>query len=389
MRAPAFVVVLMFASVSVCRGQTPAVISYTAVDLSRTDRRFLSTNPVIAIDESSGCVFNRVRSLVITNKRSIAVANTGNNEVCLFSVNGRLLYRSGRGGSGPGEYRDMTAIHVIPGDSLLVVDNLLRRLSVLNPGGTFVRSMTIVPPVDRLGSITRVLVLRDGSLIVGYSEVTSMKPRADPVFFEQQLFRYDARGNLLGSVGRFTESEHFVQEVARQFGGVAYWDRAFGKRFVMAPFGSGFLGGDGAGPVLQQYDVAGRVTTLHRFPVQNRPVTQRDIEDYRRTALSGARPERRVLVQQMVDRMPYPATMPVFNAVLSDGATRVWVKQYMRSTDREKTWVVLDSATRETAVFAAPRAFDLLAVSLNLACGVWRDELDIESVRCFDISRRT
>lgn len=382
MRAIAFGIALTFVSVCVCRGQTPTPISYSAGD------RPIAATPAISIDESAGCVFNRVGSIVIRRDKSIVVGNAGNGEICLFGANGRLIRRSGRGGSGPGEYRDMTGVHILPGDSSLVVDNLLRRLTVLSPEGTFVRSIALAPPVERLGALTRILVLRDGSFIAGYSEVRSMAPRPEAVFFGQQLFRHDAGGNLLARVGRFTESEHFVQEVARQLGGVAYWDRAFGKRFAMAPFASGFIGGDGSEPVLQQYDAAGRLIAVHRLPLENRPVTQRDIEDYRREALSKAHPERRAIAQQMVDRMPYPSTMPVFDAILSDGSTAIWVKRYTPANGPEARWIVLDPSTRTTAVFAAPSHFALMAVSPTLACGVSRDELEIESVRCFNISRR-
>lgn len=385
MRAVASVVILALSSFAPGQAQTPLSFTYQAVDLERPGDRSLGLAPVLSVDEPSGCILNRVRSVAIRPDSSIVIANTGNGEVCFVGVDGRLLRRVGRGGSGPGEYRDLHSAQLIHGDSILVVDLMLRRLSVLEPNGTYVRSVTLSVPAAGLGSITRVVALADGSILVGFSEVTSMAPRPEPVFFGQQLFRYGPGGDLAGPLGQFTESEHFVQETAREFGGVAYWDLAFGKRFVLAPLDSGFIGGDGAESALRQYDSRGEVIAVHRLPVPVRPVTREDITQYRRDVLARARPERRSAAEAMVEQMPYPKTLPVFNAVLADGRARIWVKVSTRASQEAEQWIVLNRETRTSAVFTGPSGFSLLAVAPSLACGVFRDDLDVESVRCFGI----
>ena len=368
--------------------QTTQPIAYPPVNLTRPAGQQLRTSISLTIDETGGCVFNRVTSMLRQRDRTLVVANTGNTELCFVTGDGRLIRRVGRSGGGPGEYRSIADIHALPGDSILVFDDFLRRLNVLAPTGTFVRSVQLKAPSDTLGFVTRVVALKDGSFIVGFSEVKSMSPRPDAVFFGQQLFHLDPGGNLLSRLGHFNESEHFVQEVPRQYGGVAYWDLAFGKRYEMVAYRDGFLGGDGAEPLVHEYTADGQTKMIHRAPFPLRPVTKSDIDQYRNERMARSKPERRAIDQGIVDRMPYPRTWPTFRKVLTDGAARIWLEQYPGSGAASNTWLVLDPAKRTANVFLAPRRFTLLTVFTDNACGVLRDDLDVESIRCYQVAAR-
>lgn len=53
---------------------------------------------------------------------------------------GRIIWRSGRQGSGPGEFQRADRIGVLPGDSIVIWDQELARLTLLTKGGRLVRS---------------------------------------------------------------------------------------------------------------------------------------------------------------------------------------------------------------------------------------------------------
>ncbi len=360
-------------------------ITYPAVDLSRPVGLRLGSAPSVTITETSGCVFNRVRAIVIQQQGSLVAANSGNDELCVFDRRGRLIQRKGRRGEGPGEYQAIFGLMALPGDSLLVFDGRLRRLSVLDAEGEFVRSILLKPPDDKLGSVARVAVAGDGSILVGYSEFIRGQPSPTAVQITMQLFRYDSEGKLRDRLGRFLLSEHFIQQAPQNMGGVAYWDRAFGRQMWLAPVGRGFLAGDGADFRIRQYAADGAVDLVHRFDQAVRAVSQADIAAYKRLQLHDLQGDRLRLVERLVSEMPYPSTYPTFGALLSDSAGRIWMRSYPQPGEKAEHWIVLDPSTRQSSLLLTPRGFQIQAVSAEQACGVTRDVLDVESVQCFPV----
>jgi len=73
----------------------------------------------------------------------IAVLDRGDEELRLFSPTGEYLRSSGREGEGPGEFRSAGSVHVVDGDTLVIWDARLRRLSVIDSTGAFVRSVAL------------------------------------------------------------------------------------------------------------------------------------------------------------------------------------------------------------------------------------------------------
>jgi hypothetical protein len=59
----------------------------------------------------------------------------------VFDRDGRYSHSLGRFGSGPGEFRGISMLHITQGDTIVVVDNGNLRLTYLAPDGTYVRSI--------------------------------------------------------------------------------------------------------------------------------------------------------------------------------------------------------------------------------------------------------
>ena len=89
---------------------------------------------------------------------SLVVAHSGEQEILWFDRAGRLSRKTGRRGSGPGEFRGLNSVVVMRGDTILAYDGRLSRLTVLSAAGELVRTQqlqALVPPsaklVGRLG----------------------------------------------------------------------------------------------------------------------------------------------------------------------------------------------------------------------------------------------
>lgn len=80
----------------------------------------------------------------------------------IFNSEARLISTHGRDGEGPGEYRYLRSMCYTSGDTLVVFDTGLNRVSILAPDGTFLRSFSVGS-----GSVhARNACLNDGTFIV-------------------------------------------------------------------------------------------------------------------------------------------------------------------------------------------------------------------------------
>lgn len=75
---------------------------------------------------------HEVRDAVRLGDGRIAVAHQGTAEIRVFDGDGRFLLAAGGPGDGPGEWRQVAAVHALSGDTLVVVDPLLDRLGLVH-----------------------------------------------------------------------------------------------------------------------------------------------------------------------------------------------------------------------------------------------------------------
>jgi hypothetical protein len=72
--------------------------------------------------------------------RYLATGTPQNSDVLVYDSTGRYVDTWGRNGDGPGEFRAVRDLMLLPGDSLLVHDRSLQRLTVLDTDGKYVWS---------------------------------------------------------------------------------------------------------------------------------------------------------------------------------------------------------------------------------------------------------
>ncbi len=360
------------------------IFTFTADGMRKSTLR-LTGVPTVRLRPLPDCGFYRVSAILLLKGGKSVVANSGNSELCFFDRNGEFLRKSGREGSGPGEFQDLTFLQRMPGDSLLVYDAMLRRFSLFKSDGSFVKTIALTPPPGVGGSVTLVVALLDGTLLVGYSEVTTARPSPVAVGFSQVVFRYDVTGELVGRVGRFLEREHFIQEVPPQFGGIAYWMLAFGRSTTVVATPGGFVVGDGSAARVSFYSYSGRLSGEYRSDEVARPVSPSDIKMYRRSELAKARAEQRAIEQRRVMEMPYPRLYPAYRRFLIDPMKRVWLERYPPPDTSAGEWTVWDPASIRPLRVTMPVRFRPLAVSQSSICGVTRSQDNEEAIVCYGV----
>lgn len=94
---------------------------------------------------------------------SVVIAQFPDARVARYSASGKLLWRVGREGSGPGEFRQPYRVCVLPDESVLVYDFIARVWTLLGSDGAFKRTLRPDLEIFNFGTL---LCAPDGSILV-------------------------------------------------------------------------------------------------------------------------------------------------------------------------------------------------------------------------------
>ncbi len=326
--------------------------------------------------------YHAVVAIVPLRAGGIVVANGGTSQLRFFDGNGRLIREVGRSGGGPGEYIDIGGVVALPGDTLLVWDGIARRATVLTPGGAYVRAFALDAPFAGGGSVKRVVALASGDVLIGFSEVSTAAPSASARNFGERLVQFGSDGQRrVGTELRLASSDRFVQAVPPEFGGVAYWELAFGRSLTVQPTTAGIAVGDGTSWNIEiRTPPAYTVTERHRVDRDPAPVTPADIAAFRERTLRGERGSSRVIAERMVAEMPFPRSQPAYVRFRSDERDDLWIEDYLTRRDSAAVWYRLSPPTRRAVAVRFPPRFEPFAFAGGLVFGVLRDDDDVERV---------
>ncbi|MCA1791716.1 MAG: hypothetical protein LC667_18250 [Thioalkalivibrio sp.] len=123
---------LLFVVVTGCAGSEAS--ERDAQEFSDVEARRRAASPVREVAVSgSDASFTSVPRLTVDSRGFIYVPDTYQKRVAVLDPGARLVRSFGRRGSGPNEFRAITSVQALPGDSLLVYDPELGRLSIYPP----------------------------------------------------------------------------------------------------------------------------------------------------------------------------------------------------------------------------------------------------------------
>lgn len=313
----------------------------------------------------------------------IVVANGGTAELRFYDASGNFLSSTGRKGSGPGEFQDIAWIERLAADSIMAYDFRLRRISVFDSLGRFVR-VSDLHFIDQIGGFpTLVAPFADGSLLVALEQffVGETQPglRRDTTLY----VRCDMGGALLDTLGRYPGATSFsIQEGDGWLGGGV----PFGRVSQATVYGAGYYYGPSDSYEIRRYAIDGTLQRLVRLNRSSMEVTSEDIELFTQRSLARARDERRRQIRQrMYARMPWPDVMPAYDEFRTDAEDNLWVAEYLRPGDEQPRWTVFDPSGTMLGVVETPTGFRISDIGPDFMLGRWRDELGVEHVRMYEL----
>lgn len=346
--------------------------------------------PVLRIDGGEEG-FGAIADVAVTRGGdTVYVLDRMSASVSAFRPDGRLLFRFGRKGGGPGEFRSVSRVMVLPATGEMGVwDDEAQRLTLLTPASGTLRQIT---PSGLDGRVHRIAALADGFM----AEVRSDPLQVSAKEQRGALVRLDAAGRPTATLLRFLPPGVSASQGEPAAGASVTtwlnpptwspepsWD-------VLLDGTTGFAPG---GPdVAYLIDPEGRALRLWRAGAPAR-VTRGD----RLRHLDGLRQRRRVgapgtplTILEPLNRGYYARVRPAVTGTLVDPAGEVWTRRFDTSDDwkgRAREWDAVNPRGR-TRRLRLPAGFEPLLLHGGMLYGVSTDDLHVERIVAFRTEER-
>lgn len=331
-----------------------------------------------AADSSPADVgLSNVESLDVDSRGRIYVGDRLKAGVVVLSPDGRYLRTIGKRGQGPGEFDYIRNVQVLPGDSLLVYDAGINRLSVFPPDSTGVSYVRNLAGLSRGPAPNWVEKLPgERAFFATHRNPFRAGQNAAPEDNRDQAVR------ILEWDGRTRRDSVLVVPtsqplVARQGGAVAATTDPFGRPGLVrvGPGGKLFYGwGDSLS--VQIYDLQGKRVGGFDLPYQGPPVTGNDVED--------AGEDLDDLLRNTL-REQAPERWPAFRSFIVDEHGNVWVA--LTAPAGEPTnWSVFDQGGKPLCSVRLPTNVDLRLIRGGKAYSVVTDDLDVPRIVVYRLS---
>lgn len=322
-------------------------------------------------------VFSRIEALDVDSQGRIYVGDQLRAEITVLAPDGSVLRTIGRQGEGPGEFRYIRNLQILPGDSVMVYDLALYRMTVFAPGSGEVAYVANLASTGSLTPPNSLEKLPDEKVLFATHRLPFSAGSDDPAsdYNRNQVVR------LLDWDGKVRRDSVVVVPasqplVARQGRSVAVTSNPFGRpgALKVGPDGRIYYG-EGDSLSIRIYSLDGRLVGGFSLPYTPPPVTSRDIEE----ASEGMD---EVLKKTL--REHAPRTWPAFRNFVFDEAGRIWIG-LLGAAGQPARWIAFSDSGEPACAATLPPNVDLRLIRGKKAYGISTDELDVPRVVAYDV----
>jgi len=352
----------------------------------------LSPKPVTEISGEAPPYLGSVGEVGLLSDGRIVVEDNMTDELRLFDSEGHVAGLIGGAGSGPGEFQNLTTLTILPGDTVVTYDRRLYRISVFDPTGELLQTMSLTREDGGMNTLAmdawafgsrRFLLHR---LSPWDSTNAAPVPRRDQR--DAVLFLLDSGGNVAGDPIRF-EGGYSVE-----------FDMGdAGSPFANQPFievgSGGVVYGSGvryevtySSPELRPL----RIVRWHGWGVALEEEVIQGIREEYEAGWAELRAQRPDLVEGLLGALfspeVLPDTLPALGSAVLDDAGRLWVSRFKPSTEswsQEDSWHILREDGHPLARIQLPPDARLAAARGNRVALILRDSLDVEHLRVYRV----
>lgn len=321
--------------------------------------------------------FSRLIQVVMLDNGTIVTADAGTRELKGYDANGEHVFTSGGEGGGPGEFRNIELLARLPGDTLLVYDDRLNRVSIFDSRGMYARSFRIMTTEDSGPWIRG--VFRSGHMLAQVRRGFGIGTFSDGVAELNRTFLvHDPDGAVVDTLGDLRVGRMFVQNYENRSG---YHSIPFDSHLVLTVAGDLIYHGYSDEYAVHVLERNGKPVCTATSNAARSPVTDDDVHAYFENAYANEPADVRQRARQVYDRMPIPSQMPAFSKILVDPAGNIWVQDHMWPWREPRLWTVFDSNCQELGRVETPARLQVTQIGNDHIIGIWRDEFDVNYVR--------
>ena len=364
--------------------------------------RRLDPRPLLVLGEDEGTVtFGTVVGAIRLSDGSVVVADGKARELRLFEAAGRLVRTVARRGEGPGDLERFGGLLRLPGDTILLWDIQLNRLTRFSRSGLLVRTTLVdrLPTVrhnSMVSSTPSIMLLgafSDGTLLGSYTGMRLDPPTA--LYRDTLSLARITPPSAVSTIGAVQIGEVYVFESSAT--GLLSSDiRPFTTGGKVAAGTSSFWFHDGRRFELREFTPSGALKTIVRLARTPAPVTPKEIAAHRADLIASAKADKdpdpamraRSLEQsKLIGKwLSFPATHPAFTGLVVASTGEVWAREHGDSTKAQR-WHVFAATGVRTATIELPAGVEPLEVGRDYVLARVRNEDDVESVRVYRYQR--
>jgi hypothetical protein len=352
---------------------TPAVASW-----------IVDSVPTLAIGREDGpdpYRFDGIDDVTRRSDSTIIVADASAS-VRFFDKRGDFLHAVGRRGAGPGEYRVISMMRRIHGDSLLIWDIGNLRVTLLAPDGKYERSMR---SPGTLESFYGDDVFADGTLLGQHVEGFTQEGSVTGI-------RQDISAVVRAAPGSDSMDTLALVPTASTYisGGEHFLVRSipFHADVVEVVAGRGAYIASTAQFDIDYYNPAGQLARIVRLDRSPAAIDANARKDFIAARLAHARNDAdRARIAASYDDLPFPDHFPAFSALAVDADSNLWVSSYTTSDSVPTQWTIFDPEGRLLAETVTPARFRVAEIGSADILGVRSDSLGIEQVQLLGVRK--
>jgi hypothetical protein len=350
----------------------------------------ISENPTLSIGGAAAPetqqIFQASGALRLADGR-IVVANAGSGEIRVYNPNGELVATHGRKGEGPGEFTAPTLAGRFAGDSLVVFDPSPRRASILTPDGGYQRFYDV--GTEGGGFPVAQGIMPDGGLVIGGGMFFS-SDGGFPTGLVRPKSRYlimAPDGTVRGDLGELPAAEMYAIRSGNAFSARAV---PFARVTGYAPTASHVWIGTGDSWEVRAHTPDGALALIARFDRGLIPQSSALREQFVEQQVAEAEDENeaRSLRASFAD-VPPAENVPPYELFRTDALGNLWIGEYLLPRETQRTWIIVSPDGKAIGRLSTPPWTLPLEIGSDYLLGLTRDELDVESLTLWQLTRPT
>ena len=340
----------------------------------------LSTEPRLDIGIMDGpeeYQLFRVWGARVLRNGDIVVLNSGTAELRIYDATGTFLRALGGSGEGPGEFAVPWGMWELPGDTLMVWDFTLRRVSLFTQGH-FVRGSR---PDREVLNVQPLGALADGHLLLKQQVITI--PDVGFQMSEQNVFAFTMDGAFVDTLGTYQGQLWGKLGASGRIGGPL-----FDPQTQLAAGDSAYWVGTARDHELTRYDATGAPRLVVRWVGDRATVPRAAVSQSNECGLAADDNENQRRRTRLIQEARPPAEyLPVYDSLVVDRTSALWVRLFGFTWTADAEWIVFGADGIAVGRLTAPRGFQFFDIGEDYVLGLEKDELDVEHVRMYDIIR--